>query len=644
MAIGFGTKTQSPNAFLQNTNRPSVVGKDTFLSKITPAYEYKQIDDGMQVDDQVKFIIHIYSQFGRTLDLNPMWGLTFIRNIIKSLHEYENMNVVFIHTMKALDGQDVTKKQDDADSNTSMSSSNKSRGQVRLKQQREDLNQIAVEIERDNASYIDNSLKYVVTADTIQQFDTFYADLERQLTTAIPSILLTTSEISPFEDLRNTLEDPQYNIGRRIKMTSTELAGEYNLVSAGMEDPKGIACGEQVGDVNNSPVLWDPKLFDGQAIIAANNAPIRLRDARLKKIEQPQFKQAKGVDLWINSIIRRAIRKDDPYDDTKVYTLGLAPLTLSTSLEPLTSTFEMKNGYINPFEMFGRKNKDENSAFDSNMLKWEIMYRQLYRTSIKEDDANIHSNELASSVLTEISELLTELYVQNNMWTTVANGGELGYRNLGVPHETVPDLRDFLELIEQHYMEIQSTGGDLSDIKEIRALTKQLQRSNMFGNKTSPRLNAVGRSPHTHFDFSTAGSTQSNTQLLQFIVGFSAIVTRAKKGDIVIIHGADRIVSLTQKYIRNQIDLAQERGVRFIYTYVSVKSMLKDAAFNEFSHADYVLTGTMNESDASDYDALLGTGKTIPQNIKSNLEVDIPYRYYLRRKYNHICFNADPAI
>lgn len=637
------------NTFYDDATRPHVLGDQTFLSQITPNYEYKQIDDGMMVDDQVKFIIHIYSQFGKSVDLNPMWGLAFIRNIIKSLHEYRNMNVVFVHTMKAQNSQDVVKKQDEADVNAGMSTANKSRSQFKLKQQREDLNQISIELERDSASYIDNSLKYIITTDSIEQFDTFYADLERQLTTAIPSLVLTTSEIPPFEDLRNILEDPKYNIGRRIQMTSTELAGEYNLVSSGMEDPNGIHCGEQVGDINNSPVLWDPKLFATEAIVAANNDPYRLRDRRLNRLEQPQFKNAKGVDIWVNSIIRRSIRKDTPSENTQVFTLALAPLTLSNSLTPITKHFEMSRGYINPFEMFGIPNKEEKVAFESNILKWEIMFRQLYRTTIQEDNKNITSKEMSNAMLSEIQTLLENLYIQHNMWTRKKNGGKLGYRNLGIPHETIPDLDDFIEILERRKLEIKASKSDTTTIEEIAALTYRLKRAAMFGNKTSPQIDHIGQAKHVLFDFSTSGATYSNTQLLQFIVGFSAIINKAKQGDIVIIHGADRIVSLTQSYIRQQIDLAIQKGVRFIYTYVTVSAMLTDAKFNRFSSADYVLVGGMNSRDAEQYDNLLDAGKTIPTNIKTSLDVNTtqnytPYRYYLRRNYSHVCFNADPLI
>ena len=644
MAIFSQQRKQSTNDFLtESTQRPITLGSKTFLSKITPDYEYIPIDDGLKVDDQVKYIIHIYSEFGRVQNLNPMWGLTFIRNIIKTMREYNNMNVVFINTIEAIDHETVAKAQDAADSNTNMSTSNKARNQIRLRQQREDLDQVARELEIDNAAYIDNVYKYIVTAESTEQFDRFYSELERQLLMAIPSLQLTTSPIPPLEDLRNILEKPSYHLGRRMKMTSTELAGQYNLVSAGIEDPYGLDCGQQIGDVNNSPVLWDMKDFHTQAIIASKNDPIRQSDWRLGYLQQPKFRDSSGVELWVNSFIRRAIRKDSQHENTRVFTMSLAPLTLSDSLIPITSSFDMANGYINPFEMFGERNKDEKIAFENNLVKWEVMFRQLYRMSVTDQQAS-ENRELKNSVITRIKTILEELYVHNNMWTLAKNGGQLGYRNLGVPHETVPTLDDFIEQIGIHHLDAESKDQDLENIEEIQALAYQLRRSQMFGNHTSPQIDTIKNARHVHFDFSRAGSNRSNTQLLQFITGFSAIVTQAEKGDIVIIHGADRVVSLTQAYIRQEIDQAIERGVRFLYTYGSVKSMLQDVHFNEFNRADYMLTGCMDDADTQAYDEILGSGKLIPASIKSNITVDLPYRYYLRRGYTHVCFNADQAV
>ncbi len=53
-------------------------------------------------------------------------------------------------------------------------------------------------------------------------------------------------------------------------MTSTELAGNHNLVTQGLSDPTGSYLGSMEGDVNKSGVLMDIDDFSSHIVIAGD--------------------------------------------------------------------------------------------------------------------------------------------------------------------------------------------------------------------------------------------------------------------------------------------------------------------------------------------------------------------------------------
>ena len=220
-------------------------------------------------------------------------------------------------------------------------------------------------------------------------------------------------------------------------MTSTQLAGFYNIVSRGIDDEQGVYVGDQVGEINNNAVVWDMTKFNNYAVIGASNKFGRRKEYLTGKYD-PMFVNTYGTDMWVNQLITQLVRKQ-----SRVFTLSLNGFNLSPNLRSVTSSLDMNEGLINPMEMFGRKNKDEQNAYDSNIEKWKVMLRQLARQTLREKGQNIADEELNRTVLTELTSFLEDLYVNYKMWSKNASRSKIGMRNLGIPHEQLPTLDQY---------------------------------------------------------------------------------------------------------------------------------------------------------------------------------------------------------
>ena len=621
-----------------------VIGEKTFLAQITPSRQYKLKEDYVECNDgSVMTILTIYDDFGKTNDLISMWGVHFITTILRSLIDNpDEINAAFVSTFETKSSKWVEKKQDAADSNTNNAEGSKKRKTMfRSKALDDDLDQIALELTRDNASYVDVALKYQITAKDLDTLNSFIDNITRELNQKIPGIKVTSSNGYIDKTFANLLASPEETPGKRIMMTSTQLAGFYNIVSRGIDDEQGVYVGDQVGEINNNAVVWDMTKFNNYAVIGASNKFGRRKEYLTGKYD-PMFVNTYGTHMWVNQLITQLVRKQ-----SRVFTLSLNGFNLSPNLRSVTSSLDMNEGLINPMEMFGRKNKDEQNAYDSNIEKWKVMLRQLARQTLREKGQNIADEELNRTVLTELTSFLEDLYVNYKMWSKNASRSKIGMRNLGIPHEQLPTLdhmESALETQRRKYMSAENYDVQKANaINEIKSLISEMKTKSIFNCITSPKMDTLGNSRHSLLDFTSLDGTNRNTLLLQIINTFSAIMNQAKESDVVIIYGADRITSLTQAYIEYEIRRARERGVRFVYVYKSPEIMLDNIAFNKMSSADYTLTGFMTPDDIERYDNALSAQKNMTDTIKSSISEQLDYRYYLRRNSENVCFDANPT-
>ena len=82
--------------------------------------------------------------------------------------------------------------------------------------------------------------------------------------------------------------------------TSTEYAGNYSLVTHGLEDVTGEYVGKMTGDVNPAAVIFDTDNFDHHVVVAGSGLAKTLSKADWGNGE-------KGVSLWGSKISLAAL-------------------------------------------------------------------------------------------------------------------------------------------------------------------------------------------------------------------------------------------------------------------------------------------------------------------------------------------------
>lgn len=636
-------------AFLKDT--PKYLG-DSWLAKITPTKGYKVHEDYLTVTDNGRVLapILIYNDQGKATDLDGQWGVEFIKNLVDDVTNKKNkdITITFINSIRKMDKEGWVKKHERDAYNYSDKSTDAETyaDAASAKHNTDDLQLIAQELDA-GASYLDVGLRYVISAKSVDELDDFLDTLQTRLSQNVPGIIVALPNGDADKTMARILGDPMKEPGRKMMFTSNEFAGFYNLVTQGIEDPHGCYVGQQTGDINNPAVIWDMTNFSKTAVMSIDNRFLRERDLNNGGQIPQRFENFTGSDLWLNALILQLVREKQG----NVYTLALDPVHISDNLNTVTSAIDLNHGAINPFEMFGSSDpSQEGSIFSANLAKWQIITRQLAEQSITVDDNRIQKEPISTAELSDLAQVLERFYIDSRMWVKDGANHTDKTRIINLNHSQVPRLTKFIAYLQGEY-DNYSTGRNKDELKarELNKLlsiyrTLQSANSDLFDTVTDSSFDNMGLTRHTLFDYSHLAERKGNILLVQLINSISAIANTTKTGDVVIIHGAQRITSLAQSYLKQIFSDLFAKHVRIVFSYNSSEAMLNNVKFNKMSSADWVLTGYLTADQVTQYNKLLGNQRQLSEVIQANIKQVIDTRYYLRRYQSNVVFNADPYI
>lgn len=583
-------------------------------------------------------------------DLQNQWGVDFVRDLvsdtIKNSSSSHSLNVVFVENIKNLPGSWIKKHQADTDRYT-LKNGDDHRHRAAANQQQTDLEEIARELYA-GGSYLAVGFKYIIAASSLAKLDEFLDSLQRRLELRLPGTVVTLANGNIEKEMANIFNDPLAEPGKTLMFTSQEFAGSYNLVTNGIEDPHGFYAGEQIGDISNSAVIWDMTAFNRYAVLATGNKFARKQDFYSGIIPE-DYQQWTGSDLWLNTLIMQLV-KEQPLTGPKkhVFTLALDPIHLDDHLITSTAQIDLSKGHLNPFEMFG-DTKDELSIFPANLEKWNQITRQLSMQTYKVKD-EVSKPLVDMTELTDLNQTLENFYIDNHMWVKNPKENRDKIRIVGIPSNEVPTLDTFIAYLVSAYSEaMDPVTGDAHKAREyniLLALYRQLDLSNgdLFNTITDPMFSTLGIKTHTLFNYSGLSQRKGNILLVQLLNSFSAIANQTHAGDTIIIHGAQRITSLTQQYIQTIITDLLRKGVRIVYSYSSPSDMLAQADFNHMPDADWTLTGHLTPDQCAAYNKALGNQRQMTAMIQRNIQSSNEACYYLRRSNDNVIFEANQSL
>lgn len=623
--MGFLKKTketkEEKEARKQKAQRVVHFNERPFLEALRPREKYVFHSDYFEIDNSVATIMSFFHKDGATDNFGVFWGINRIpaglpENVVTiTFEQVSRMTEGWIqdHQTKA-EGVATTNLNENERAGDSSSRSKATRKAM-------DLETVGREL-TDGAAYLNVKYRILVKAPDLETLDYAVTQIERLYVDRFGTLEAAAYAGNQRDELSNLFGLSKKKVGKGYYFTSPEYAGSYSLVTHGLEDNRGEYVGYMIGDVNNSAVLFDVDGYKHHTVVVNENYHEKLGRVHIS-------------DMWGSKISQSALLNN--HRVVHILMDGCDMDKLGPKFDGLTYRLDMTKGAVNMFEMFGDV-KDELSIFPAQMQKLILMAEQAYDST--ETDRSIIRGSL--------EQLATEFYVDRRMWHENAKENREKLRIVGIPHEQVPRLQEFVSYLETFRKETLASSLkdiDLQKAVNVLRLTFRNMLSNngdLFNMITSDAIDDAKTGQRILYDFGglmRRGVGVAMAQLVN-IIGFA--VGNLGYGDTVIIHGVDLIDDGVKAYLETQFDHLFAKGGRVVYIYNKTDKMLNDKEFCHFDKADYMVFGNMTPTAASIYEEELG--QPIPPDLKTLITTNSEAICYIRRGYDNVVFKQDLAL
>lgn len=593
-----------------------------YLAALKPREKYVFHSDYFQVDNRFCSIMSFFHVDGSADNFGAFWGV----NRIPAGLGQDIEIVLFEQTRKMTEGwieshQRVSEGVTETNRNEQ---ENAGTGQGKIKSNRRvnDMMDIAKELQ-DGAAYLHVHFRLMVIAPTLEKLDTAISKIARTYIDRFATLSAAPYYGEQRRELSRLFYNNAHKEGSGFYMTSTEYAGEYALVTHGLEDPEGEYVGQMVGDVNNAAVLFNTNGYKRTVVIADES------------YDASYSERVHATALWGSKLSQACMLSNHRcvhliLDGTDMDLIG-------PKFKNLTYKLDLNKGDVNMFEMFGDR-ADQLSIFPSQMQKLILMAEQAYEPT--DSDRSIIRGSL--------EEIATKFYIDNRMWYANAAENLDKLRIVGIPHNQVPKLEMFCSYLDMAYKAlVNKTARDDERLHALSVLSitfKNLLSNNgdLFNTITSPAVDGATTGRRVIYDFSRLMQRGIGIAMAQLVNIIAFATNSLRMGDTVFIHGADKIDDGVKRYIDIQFERLFDLGGRVVYLYNSMDRMLSDTKFCRYDRSDYMIFGNMTEPQAENYQK--SVGQEIPADLVRLITNKSEAISYIRRGFDNIVFTRDLTL
>ena len=582
------------------------------LKNIKPKEGYFFHSDYFEIDDCVASILSFFHVDGAYDPYGVFWGVNKIPH-----DERENFEAVVFESIERMGSGWIDAHQTKAEGIAAMDTqevtrAGTSKSKMTASKKVLDLEEVSRELQS-GASYLNVKYRILVKAKDIDTLDRVLSSIEKQYIDRFATLSIAAYAGEQRSELSNLFRKNEKKLGRGYYFTSTEYAGSYSLVTHGIEDAAGEYVGHMAGDVNNSAVLFDVDNFEHHVVVS--NESIHCQSPRIH-----------CSDRWASKISQSAL-----LNNHKVVHIVMNDCNLDLvgpKFESITYKIDVKNGAVNMFEMFGDE-EDELTIFSAQMEKLILMAEQAYQTT----DAD------RSIIRGSLEEIATDFYVGRGMWYHNAKENRDKLRIVNIPHNQVPRLSEFVSYVDTARKEQLTTSAkDPEKIHAFNVLSATFHNmlstnNDLFNTLTDPVIDvAASRGQRVVYDFNGLMHRGQGVAMAQLVNVIGFAVGQLKRGDVLIIHGADLIDNNVKDYLEKQLNRLYSKGGRVAFIYDDHEKMLADKHLCRFDKADYMLFGFMTDTTVSAYQQELG--QNIPVDLVKLITVKNDKSVYIRRGFD----------
>lgn len=622
------------------------------LSKVAPSGNIKFKDIDFITEGKFATILTFSVKRGSFDGLKPLWGMGLVPKI-ENEAEFENKDIV----TKAI--YSVTRRKDEwAEKKVQAASSVSKTGYAESENASQsvsknyfqeyyvDTETIAQELNK-GASYLDLSIRITITAPSRDDLYNAIFYLEKHYSKRYKHKV----ELVPFAgemktEYSNIMDSARKQRGENYHLTSRELAGSYPFIASGVNDMNGTYIGLLYGELNNDPVLLDTTNINKLGVICAKN-----RASDIHSVTRNLKYDFKATTVWSNKITQDAFVKGNRVVEYVLNGEHVERMKEELLSETAYVNLLDPNATINMMEPFA-DGQDDLSAFNVTIGKIQEIARQFSEKEDARDRTTLNSKDIG-----EIEKQLEGFYIKKFMWkkNPLENRNEL--RFVGLPHEELPVLNEFIAYIgksideEKKSAHIHGTTDKQRSLERIYDVFYKMWARNesIFNQHTRIDENILKDKMKIIFDFKMLKETHHAALMGHFVNSLAYGEQMLGEDDILIIHGADELTESVKKHLRMRIGSLNDRGVKVFLMYNDADVLFEEKNIENpkepnihriwFRNADMRITNSMQPHNVTQYGEIIK--KQLPNSVKAGMTSPLDHIYYLNRDTTSALFRLE---
>lgn len=595
-----------------------------FLMAVKPKEAYIFRSNDYECDGYWYTILSFFHKDGAYDDFGPFWGIARIPTGLSG----KDVSVTCVTSVERMGDGWVREHQQKAEDVAQMNATETAEGNSKTNYMQagkrdRDLEIVAMELQS-GASYVRCAYRMQVRAKTREGLREALSEIERLYMDRFSTLYAESYDGMQANELSTLLRPIDMKKGSAFYMTSTEAAGEYSLVTRGIEDRGGVYIGQMTADVNTAAILYDLDNYEnGKHIVVCSEQVCTDRENIPYRANVP--------DMWASKISQACLMND--HKVVHIILDGAKMDLLGPAFASITRTLNMNRGDVNPFEVFGSAD-DELTLFAAQLQKLVLMNEQVSPPTEAE----------RTLVRGALQEIATQFYIDKHMWVANPEDNRERIRLVGIPHKDIPQLYMFNAYLGTAHLASVNNSRDQERIHALGVLRTSFKtmldtNSDLFNTITNPEIDGVGEARRVIYDFSELRPRGMGVMMAQLVNVFAMAVSGLGEGDTLFIHGSELIANSVKEYLLAQMDQLRHRGGRVCFCYNKNDRMLTDVGFSEMDNAEYTIMGTMTDNTAAKYQDVLG--QTIPSNLARQLTTKNPALTFLHRDFSNVVFERD---
>ena len=431
-----------------------------------------------------------------------------------------------------------------------------------------------------------------------------------------------------------TLFDEVPKSYKEMSATAYNYSGLNLAINSGLNDSKGLPLGSNALSLTESSAYFDfEKSTKKQAMIAMNRSsskmPLYERKDETHQISVPSLiaQYAANTYMLHDHKVHHIVLNDFDYFEPQMFYRDRV-------VNKIFKEYDVSKMTINPLQGFG--------SIDKVTQIYPRLVQKLTNIFDLMLDLNMSKEERAI-----VLNAIDQFYYNYDLWSSIAEEKPKLTQIVEIDQpELYPTMVQLLNQFEALATKAIKSNRE-NKATNIETISSTLKQKMSAYTQVLARTTSIEDTDASQIYYSFKNIDSLQLRQIQLVNIIDYVIYKANKNDVIIIHGFDSVLGRVAEMVLETIQAAQNKGIRFIFTFDSIKSgenqkgQMNDMFEMEHKYytdldtdVDWSMVGRMIPRELQYYKKALN--KELGLTISSVLQYKVANRILLHRNMGQV--------